>query len=129
VATTALAPAAWRAEVQARGVDVLVLPDDSGLVDLAALWRALGEREVTSLLLEGGATLLASAVAAGLVDKLAVFIAPKLIGGAQAPGPLGGVGWARLAEAPALRFAQVERVGEDVLVIAYPRGAACSPES
>lgn len=126
VATTGLASPTWLAELRERGIGVLVLPDNDSLVDLVALWRALGQREVTSVLLEGGATLLASAVAAGLVDKVAVFIAPKLIGGRHAPGPLGGVGWARLAEAPALRFAHVERVGDDVLVIAYPREAGCS---
>lgn len=129
VATTAFAGDAWLAALRAQGAETLVLPADGGLVDLAALWRALGQREVTSVLLEGGATLLASAVAAGLVDKLAVFIAPKLIGGREAPGPLGGPGWARLADAPGLRFARVELMGEDVLVIAYPREGACSPAS
>ncbi|MBI2323008.1 MAG: bifunctional diaminohydroxyphosphoribosylaminopyrimidine deaminase/5-amino-6-(5-phosphoribosylamino)uracil reductase RibD [Chloroflexi bacterium] len=129
VATTEQAPAGWRAALDDQGVEVLALPQRDGLVDLPALWRALGDRAVASVLLEGGAALLASAVAAGLVGKLAVFVAPKLIGGAQAPGPLGGSGWPRLAEAPMLRFARFERVGDDVLILAYPREAACSPAS
>lgn len=129
VATTDRAPAAWAAALGERGVEVLRLPQRDGFVDLPALWQALGQRAVASLLLEGGATLLASAVAARLVDKFAVFVAPKLIGGAQAPSPLGGAGWTRLADAPALRFARVEQVGDDVLIVAYPRKTACSPAS
>jgi diaminohydroxyphosphoribosylaminopyrimidine deaminase/5-amino-6-(5-phosphoribosylamino)uracil reductase len=77
--------------------------------------RLLGEREVRSLLVEGGAELAAALLRAGLVDALALFLAPRLIGGDGRPllAPL-GVG--PLADAPALLETSVRRVGPDVLV-------------
>jgi diaminohydroxyphosphoribosylaminopyrimidine deaminase/5-amino-6-(5-phosphoribosylamino)uracil reductase len=87
-------------------------------VEAASLEEALGllgEREVTSLLVEGGAELAAGLLRAGLVDALALFLAPRLIGGDGRPvvGPL-GVG--ALAHAPALLETSVREVGPDVLI-------------
>jgi len=62
------------------GAEVAVLPEREGRVDLAALMALLGDRDVMSVLLEGGPTLAAGALAQGLVDKLALFYAPLLIG-------------------------------------------------
>ena len=82
---------------------------------LAEALALLGRREVTSLLVEGGAELGAGLLRAGLVDALALFIAPRLIGGDGRPllGPL-GVG--ELAQAPALLETSMREVGGDVLV-------------
>ncbi len=98
----------------------MVPPDAGGGVDLAALLDDLGARDITSLLVEGGATVVASFVAAGLVDKYLVFAAPLVIGGGAAPGPVGGTGPALLANAPRLRLDAVERVGDDVALTCYP---------
>jgi diaminohydroxyphosphoribosylaminopyrimidine deaminase / 5-amino-6-(5-phosphoribosylamino)uracil reductase len=75
----------------------------------------LGAREVTSLLLEGGAELAAAFMRAGLVDGLALFLAPRLIGGDGRP-LLGELGVAALADAPALIDTSMRAVGPDVLV-------------
>ena len=121
VATTAASPPAWRAVLTGAGVDVVVLPPGvHGGVDLAALLAVLGARDVTSLLVEGGAEVAASVVAAGLGDKYLVFAAPLVIGGAAAPGPVGGIGPTLLADAPRLRLDAVERVGDDALLTCYP---------
>lgn len=116
------APPGRTAALRAAGAEVLSLPcaapPQTG-VDLAALMAELGRRAVMSVLLEGGATLAAGAVRAGVVDKVLLFVAPKLIGGAEAPGALGDLGVEALASAPALRFSRLERVGEDVLLEAY----------
>ena len=77
--------------------------------------RALGAREVTSLLVEGGAELAAGLLRAGLVDALALFLAPLLIGGDGRP-LLGPLGVSALAEAPALLDTTVRAVGPDMLV-------------
>lgn len=131
VATTAAMPEELQRALRERpGVEVLVLPGEDGRVDPEALLRVLGQRGVLSVLLEGGPTLAASFLAAGLVDKVYFFLAPLLIGGEGAPGALGGKGVAELAAAPRLREVEVERVGEDVLVVGYLGGEvrqACSP--
>jgi diaminohydroxyphosphoribosylaminopyrimidine deaminase/5-amino-6-(5-phosphoribosylamino)uracil reductase len=77
--------------------------------------QALGEREVTSLLVEGGAGLAGALIEAGLVDELALFLAPKLIGGDGRP-LLGPLGVTALADAPQLLDTSVREVGADVLV-------------
>jgi diaminohydroxyphosphoribosylaminopyrimidine deaminase/5-amino-6-(5-phosphoribosylamino)uracil reductase len=109
------------AALRARGAEVLALPGRAGRVSLAALMRALAARGVNSVLLEGGATLAAAALRAGVVDRLAIFLAPKLVGGDGVPmfGPLGVNA---MAGAPALRITAVESIGDDWLIRAEPRG-------
>jgi diaminohydroxyphosphoribosylaminopyrimidine deaminase/5-amino-6-(5-phosphoribosylamino)uracil reductase len=75
----------------------------------------LGERDVTSLLVEGGAELAAGLLQAGLVDALALFLAPRLIGGDGRP-LLGSLGVTALADAPELLETSIRQVGPDVLV-------------
>ena len=90
-------------------------------VDLGALTAALGERGVLELLVEGGPRLQASFWAAGLADRLIWYLAPLVIGGDGAPGLLGGDGAATLAAAGRLRLASVDRLGDDLRLVAYPR--------
>ncbi len=81
----------------------------------------LAEEGVQSLLLEGGPTLAGAFLRAGLIDKLMLFVAPKLLGGDDAPSLFSGPAVERLADAiPATHLAW-EQVGEDLLVTAYLR--------
>lgn len=124
VATTDASPAAWRAALVARGVAIeLVPPGCRGGVDLGALLTVLGQRAITSVVVEGGAGVLGSFVEAGLVDKYLVFAAPVVIGGDTAPGPVGGSGIALLTQAPRLQLDAVEQVGPDLVLTCYPPGA------
>ena len=116
VATTDLAPRDRRDAWRASGAEVLLFEPEDGRVPLAALFGDLGKRDVQGVLLEGGPTLAWSAVERGLVDKLVVYLAPKLVGGADAPGALGGPGFGPISEALPVRIRSVERVGEDVRV-------------
>jgi len=120
IATTALADPERLAAFQARGAEVLVLPAVDGRVDLVALLGELGRRQVAWALVEGGGRLLGSLFERGLIDKVLAFIAPKLIGGGDAPGPIGGTGRPRMAEAVRLAGVEIERLGEDLLVSGYP---------
>lgn len=96
-----------------------------GRVDLGELVAALGRAGVVSVLLEGGPTLLAGALEGGLVGRLLLFYAPKVIGGREAPGMVGGGGVERLADAEGWAFARVSRVGPDLLA----ELRRCSPVS
>lgn len=109
-------------EIEATGARVIQLPPgEDGRIPLPLLLRQLGEEGITSLLLEGGATVNWSFLQDGLIDKAMVFIAPKLVGGAQSPGPLGGPGIERMGEAIPLKDLTVRLVGEDILVEGYFR--------
>ncbi len=107
----------------AAGADVLeVGAGADGRVDLACLLAELGARDVTSVLVEGGATLHGALFDAGLVDKVVAFIAPVVIGGAEAPGPVGGLGREFIANA--LRLTGVEHVelDGDLMIVGRPIG-------
>ncbi|MGI9859846.1 bifunctional diaminohydroxyphosphoribosylaminopyrimidine deaminase/5-amino-6-(5-phosphoribosylamino)uracil reductase RibD [Moorella naiadis] len=119
VATTAAAPAAAREELTARGVQVLVLPEEEGRVAWQPLLAELARRQITSILVEGGRGVNATALAAGVVDKVIAFIAPKIFGGVEAPGPVGGLGVADPEDAWRLDGLVVEPCGEDIMLSGY----------
>ena len=137
LATTELAPAAHLRQLQAAGVEPLVLPyaaqPEAGSPDstasprvcLAALLDELGRRRMTHILAEGGSGLLGSLHDAGEIDEVHVFIAPKLLGGDTALGPVGGVGRARVPSSADLDWYEVHRSGDDV----YLHGTLRSAES
>lgn len=97
------------------GIEVLTVPPDkSGKVDLNRLLKILGERDVTSVLVEGGAATITSFLRLGLADRLVVFIASKILGkGTEAVGELD---IKEIQEALNLRFDRVYRSGVDIVV-------------
>lgn len=115
IAVTDRAEAVHLRALEARGAQVLKLPARDGRVDLAALLSELGAREVTALLLEGGGELSAGFLEGNLVDRVAVFVGPVLLGGRSAPTAVAGPG-KRLKDGYRLRGMTVRRVGEDVLI-------------
>lgn len=102
-----------------RADDILHMPGGTGGVDMHALMRELGRREITSVLLEGGGTTHASAFEAGIVDKVWFFIAPKIIGGREAVTPVEGEGPAHMADIVELERMKATPVGDDILIEAY----------
>src|SRR4051812_23504936 len=121
VATTSAAPQERTSAWIAAGADVETFDGRDG-VDLEALVGALGKRDGQGLLLECGPTLAWSAVTAGVIDEVVLYLAPKLVGGADAPGLLSGAGFAPIAEALELEIRSVERIGPDVKVVADVHG-------
>src|SRR6266851_1354070 len=100
--------------------EVLRLPAAAdGRVSLPALLDELGKRGTLSLLVEGGAEVHASFFAGGLVDKVYAYVAPSLIGGREAPGPLGGDGVEKLAAAIHLNELDFVRLGDDLAITGY----------
>lgn len=116
VATTDKAPVEKRKELEKLGVEVLVLPSEEGRVSWPALLKTLGEREIMSVLIEGGAEVNASALANGVVDRVIAFIAPKIFGGREAPGPVGGMGVSQPYEAWELEQVEVHPSGADIMI-------------
>ena len=115
VAVSARAAPANIQDLKARGIEALKLGRWDGAVDVELLLEELGRLEISSVLLEGGGSLIASFVKAGMVDKYMVFVAPKLIGA-------GGVDFVggTLESASKLKITAIERFGEDILIEAYP---------
>ena len=100
-------------------VEVAQLPTRDGRVDLQQLISYLGSRDVHNALFEGGGSMLGTLFDEGLVDKVAAFIAPIIVGGSEAPPPVGGEGVSNVGEA--LRLVDVRRtqLGPDILTTGY----------
>lgn len=106
-----------RKALEQAGVKVIPLPNETGTrVDLTAIMTYLGENQVDSVLLEGGGTLNGEALRLGLVDRVQAYVAPKLIGGADARGPVEGPGIPRMADALQLDNLNITRLGNDLLI-------------
>ena len=97
------------------GATLVRCPTRDGRVDLGALLADLFAREVRAVLVEGGGEVHAAFLDAGLVDRVAVFLAPLLVGGRAAPGAVGGAG-RELKSAVRLGGLQVTRLGDDLLL-------------
>jgi diaminohydroxyphosphoribosylaminopyrimidine deaminase/5-amino-6-(5-phosphoribosylamino)uracil reductase len=104
------------------GAELLELPSPEGRVALERLLRALGERGITSVLVEGGGILLGALFDGGLVDKVVAFIAPVIIGGREAVTAVAGSGVERVADSLKLEQVSVERFDEDLMVSGYVGG-------
>ena len=102
--------------------ELLALPAADGSVDLKKLLKTLGKREITSVLVEGGESLLGSLFDNGLVDKVIAFVAPIIIGGKEAKTAVGGQGIEKVADSLRLERVNMEKLGEDVMVSGYVRG-------
>ena len=111
--------------LQAQGVEVLRVPRDAvGHVAVRPLLRALGEKGIDSLLVEGGSGIHGAFFDEGAVDEAVVYLAPKVVGGAGAPGPVAGAGAARMAEAAVLGRPRAHALGDDLKITFAPTGAA-----
>ena len=109
-----------KAALETKGATVIYLPDAHGKVDLAAMLKDLGGREINELHVEAGSKLNGSLIRAGLVDEFVLYLAPKLLGpgqGMAAFGPLQS-----LTDAVALQFQTVDRVGADLRIVARVAG-------
>lgn len=125
VATTKKSSKNKIASVIKRGAQVLVIDSPirkktsttvSNGVNLKALMKALGKLEILSVMIEGGSSINASALADGIVDNVMIFIAPLVIGGTDSITSIGGKSPAHLWKALKLRDIRISQVGQDVLM-------------
>jgi diaminohydroxyphosphoribosylaminopyrimidine deaminase/5-amino-6-(5-phosphoribosylamino)uracil reductase len=112
-----------RQDLEGRGIRVEQVPlgGADGRPDLKSIVRRLGEMEITSLLIEGGALVNWAALAAGIVDKAFLYYAPKILAGSGAVPFATGPGFRRMSEAAHLKRLRLHRFGEDFAVEGYLR--------
>jgi diaminohydroxyphosphoribosylaminopyrimidine deaminase/5-amino-6-(5-phosphoribosylamino)uracil reductase len=116
IATTGQASPARHSAIARENVEILTVAEQGGRVDLTALLGELGRRGIQSLLLEGGAVLNQGFLEAGLVDRMMIFVAPKVLGGCDGKGIFSGRGAVSLAEAVHLRDIRTARFDDDILI-------------
>jgi diaminohydroxyphosphoribosylaminopyrimidine deaminase/5-amino-6-(5-phosphoribosylamino)uracil reductase len=116
IATTDKAPKRRLAQLKVRGVQVLVLPARAGRVSLSACLTALGRMGVSSVLIEAGSEVNASAFREKLVNRICFYVAPRLLGGRDAFGVIGGAAPTRMKDMLPLNDLRVTPVGEDFLI-------------
>lgn len=107
-------------KLQKNGVSAITCPIKSGRIDLTALMGILGEKSITSLLVEGGATLIGSLIKDKLIDKFFIFKAPKILGGDDGIPMAAGRGPDKMDQCLFLKDLDVRRFGGDTLFTAYP---------
>ncbi len=106
-------------QIKQTGAEVILAKAEGGLVDLKKLMELLGKRNITSLLIEGGARVNASALQEDIVDKVCFFIAPKIVGGEKALTPVEGEGIKKLSDSIKIKDIKVQQLGDDVLLEGY----------
>lgn len=104
------------------GIIVIETKSKNEKVDLKDLMLKLGKQNIDSILLEGGSTLNYSALESGIVDKILVYIAPKIIGGIKSKTPVGGSGISNLKDAFKVRELSTSIIGKDILLQGYIEG-------
>jgi len=114
-------------EINKLGAEILIVDENKNenielknRVNLNELLKILGEKEITSVLIEAGPTLSTSFIKQDLVDKFHIFIAPMIIGGYNAFQTIGDLEIVRMVDTKKLNFSKVERIGDDLLIEAYP---------
>ena len=103
--------------------------EEPGKVDLKSAMLALGIKGIDGILLEGGPTLAASALEAGIIDAVRFYIAQKIIGGREAPSPFAGTGAAHMNEVVPLTDAVYGTSGDDLWIQAYIQREKKEPEA
>jgi diaminohydroxyphosphoribosylaminopyrimidine deaminase/5-amino-6-(5-phosphoribosylamino)uracil reductase len=119
IAATELAPKDKIEKLEKKGVQIFILDSKEEKVNLKSCLSKLGEIGMMNLMVEGGSQVNGSFLDEGLIDKLLLFLSPKLIGDQQAPGIFGGRGLSNLQEAIALKETKTKRMGEDILLEGY----------
>ncbi len=102
--------------LEAQGAEVCILPEKDGRPDIKELMKLLGERGISSVLVEGGGTVNEAFLKCGAVSHVYAYIAPKLMGGASAKTPVEGIGAASPDECAVLKNMKLTKLGEDLLL-------------
>lgn len=119
ILTTTQAPEERRTSLTDRGIQIITC-GEGPQVDVRSGLQSLGELGISSLLVEGGGRLNGSLLDNRLVDEVVLFLAPKLIGGLNAPGSFVFEGFELMKDAVTLSELSVEQIGDNVCIAGYP---------
>lgn len=118
------------------GVDVIPCgyagaTDHHSRIDISNLLSILADRDIDSVLVEGGGTVNASFLEAGLVDRVYAFLGPKLVGGEESRSPIEGSGVPRMEAAVELEDIELQQFDDDLMITGRVKkgGASCSQDS
>lgn len=110
-----------KALLREKGVQVFSAPYDENGLDLCYVLQTLYEKGITDILLEGGSEVNTAFLRAGLIDKFLIYVAPKILGGRHSLTPFTGPDVESMDEAVKVEFAAFEKIGDDLLITAYPK--------
>jgi diaminohydroxyphosphoribosylaminopyrimidine deaminase/5-amino-6-(5-phosphoribosylamino)uracil reductase len=112
-----------KSQLEQLGIRIENLPsiEPDGRTDLTAVLRHLGQLEITTVMIEGGASVNWTALASGLVDKVFLYYAPKILAGTGSIPFVSGVGFRHMKEAAQVKHIHLHRFGEDFAVEGYLR--------
>ena len=119
IATTEVADPQKLKQIERLGVQTLICPVKDNRVDLGFVIQSLGTMGIDSIMIEGGSTLAYSVLMEKKVDKVISFIAPKILGGENAPTPVGGTGIEKMEDAINLSNLKTSKVGADIMIEGY----------
>jgi len=119
IAVTHKASPAKIKQFQNKGARLIICPAKDGRVDLKCLLKALAKEEITSILMEGGARVIGGALKEKLVDKLYIYVAPKIIGDQDALSSVVGVGTVNIGRSIRLKNLTSRNIGQDILLTGY----------
>lgn len=116
IVTTKRSPLEKRRALVERGIELIVFDEED--ISIKRLLGELGSRGIQSLFVEGGAEVNGSFIAARAVNQVIMYLAPKLIGGSDAPTASGGLGIEKLMDALTVEIKTIEKVGIDLKIVA-----------
>ncbi|MFQ5543662.1 MAG: bifunctional diaminohydroxyphosphoribosylaminopyrimidine deaminase/5-amino-6-(5-phosphoribosylamino)uracil reductase RibD [Nitrospiria bacterium] len=119
--TTPKAPSEKVLQIEKIGASVILLPEKKGVIPFDVILDYLGKIKIMSLLVEGGAILNGILLRAGWVDRMIIYIAPKLLCGGDAKGVISGAAFSDLSSAIFLDDVNTRRIGEDIRVEGRPQ--------
>jgi len=124
IATTAKAEFSWIKELRTLGIEVVILPEKETHVDLVELFKYLAKRGIVSIFSECGPIMQGALMREGLIDHIAAFISPQIVGG-QVNSPFASLNNSLMEDAVKLDSVRFETVGDDILVEANVRRSTC----
>lgn len=118
IATTRKASKQKIAQFEKKGIQVIVCPFCKGKIDFKWLFKELAKKQIMSILIEGGAKVLGNAIASGLVDKMHIYIAPKIVGDQKALSSIDGLNISHIGKAVLLKNIEMRFLGKDIFISA-----------
>jgi diaminohydroxyphosphoribosylaminopyrimidine deaminase/5-amino-6-(5-phosphoribosylamino)uracil reductase len=119
IITGSSAPLEKRKQIEKTGVQILEAKTSDHVIDLNDLMAQLGQMRITSLLIEGGSRVAASALKAGIVDKICFFYAPKILGGDDGVPMMRGTGPETMSQCIQLKEMTVRHFANDIMIEGY----------